>query len=167
MNADIYIPGRLSETDPILWEAMCLCESLVRLGYVGEAVSGPIENPRSAIWFEHTKANDVCLCIRVRSEVYQNEVRLVTADLGANGKAPPKNIKETGVAHTKTVECMFAVGPLKCTPEEFPARWLSAMSALRAAPDNIVKPLYEMSRSWQSIGRIAEMLRAKGFEVRR
>jgi hypothetical protein len=169
MSADIYIPGRLSETDPILWEAMCLCESLVRLGYVGEAVCGPIENPRSAMWFEHTKQGDMCLCIRVRAEVAEKEVRIIAADLGPNGEqiAEKTKITETGVPHTKTVELMIAVGPLRCTPEEFPARWLSAMSALRSAPNEVVEPLYKMSRSCQSIHRIAEMLKQKGFEARR
>lgn len=158
----VYIPGRLAETDPILWEALCVCEALVRFGYVGEAVSGTVRDPKSTMYPDQTKPNDVCLCIRVRAEVYDKEIRVTgTDDVG--------KILEKGVGHTRTVELMIAVGPLRCTPEEFPSRWLEAMGALRAAPESEVLPLWKASRSGSAQGmRIIErLLRGKGFEIRR
>lgn len=159
----IYIPGRLQETDPVLFEALCLEMCLAHLGYSGSEVahaSGTIRNPQATMFPDQTKAGDVCLVLRVRAEVYDREIRV--AGGGFNGE-----LVERGVGHSRTVECMFAVGPLKCTVTEFPKRWDDARSALQAELPTVVEKLFKNSRAWRNIEGIALALRQKGFEARR
>lgn len=165
----IYIPGRLQETDPVLFEALCLEMCLAHLGYSGaevEHTSGPVRNPEATMFPDQTRAGEVCLALRVRSEVYDRELRFAAAGgsfLTADGKAKT----EAGIGHTRKVECVFAVGPLKCEVGEFSKRWDDARSALQAELPTVVEKLFKASRAWKNIEGIAKALRTKGFEARR
>lgn len=159
----IYIPGRLQETDPVLFEAICIEMCLAHLGYKEreiEHISGKVRNPAATVFPYDTKEGDLCLGIRVRSEVYDKEIRVVGSDF--DGK-----VAERGVGHVKEVECVIMVGPLKCTPEEMPHRRASAMAAFKAEIPSKSDKLFKSSRAWRNIEGIAKMLRLKGFEARR
>lgn len=166
----IYIPGRLQETDPILFEALCLEMCLAHLGYKGaevEHISKSCQEPLATMFPQQTKVGETCLALRVRSEVYVNEIQVRSAGGEIVTPMGSSKQKEVGIVHTKTVEAIFTVGPLKCPPAEFPKRWDEARAALRAELPQIVEPLFKGSRAWKNIEGIAKALRTKGFEARR
>lgn len=144
MTGDIYVPGELeilSETEPVLFEAMCLIDGLHRLGLEnGERgvtvrpIVGRVtrESAGRCLLPEQTTEGNMALFVRVSTEL-------------------------VGQVWTGTV------GALPWPESELDARWDRAMRVWNRTPDRESNPLWERSRARRKLPDLERLLGERGF----
>jgi hypothetical protein len=142
--SDIYVPGELeilSETEPVLFEALSLIEGLRRIG-VENGERGIIVRPivghatrasaARCLLPERTNEGSLSLFVRVSTSV-------------------------VGQVWTGTV------GALPWPESELDGRWDKAMRTWNRTPDRETEPLWQRTRARRVLPDLETIMRQKGF----
>lgn len=157
----VYVAGELGRVHPTLFEALCLFEALVRLGF-GEGqihaivATASTDNVKRALVPDHLAEGDSCLFVRLRA---RRERPLLVTSMGTELDEIPLE---------ETVEWHGAVGLLPYTYEAFSGyHWPAAVRAFADAPRDEAEPMWQASRARRVLPRLEGALRAKGIAIPR
>jgi hypothetical protein len=136
VTQSIYIAGRLRDLDPIIFEAMCVHELFLRMGFPEEAMSVEsavtLVKPAQTLFPERIRDGQQTRCLRVR--------------LFYHGRL-----------------WVGAVGPCSFSGEELEHHWRQAREAFNGATPEEGRPLWENSRARKLGDELAKQLSRKGI----